>query len=337
LKTSLNVSILGEGITRYLPTGHRPERAGETTAERVARAVAALGDVVDGYELYYPQVLNEANVDEVRRVLGEHDVYCVASGLHLDARFARGGLVAPTAELRAEALALLRAGINLAASVGARFSVWPGIEGYDYPFQAPYRESWARLLDGLADVAEHAASLGVRLLLEPKQSSPALHVHLGGVGIALFAIERLRRRGLDNIEVLLDFRHVRAAGDSLADTAALLAGEGALGHLHASSGVGALDEKKLVGATEFMETLELAVELRRAGYGQRGGRLGVDFYPASEDPEGAVRQAVAHWRFIEAVADRLDGPRLRAAQAEKDAVRAYELVYEALGAGPGTQ
>jgi hypothetical protein len=38
------------------------------------------------------------------------------------------------------------------------------------------------------------------------------------------------------------------------------------------------------------------------------------------------------WRFIDGVAERLDGDELRAAQAEKDAVRAYELVYQALGA-----
>ena len=38
------------------------------------------------------------------------------------------------------------------------------------------------------------------------------------------------------------------------------------------------------------------------------------------------------WKFIDKVAGRIDETALRAAQQDKDAVRAYELVYAALGA-----
>jgi xylose isomerase len=88
----------------------------------------------------------------------------------------------------------------------------------------------------------------------------------------------------------------------------------------------------MVGATAFMETLELALELRRAGYGENGERLGFDLYPYTEDAVAAVRRSVLQWQFIDEVAGRIDDAALRSAQAEKDAVRAYELVYEALGA-----
>jgi len=88
----------------------------------------------------------------------------------------------------------------------------------------------------------------------------------------------------------------------------------------------------MVGATAFMETLELAIELRRAGYGDNGERLGFDLYPYTEDAVGAVKRSVLQWRFIDGVAARIDDGELRAAQQEKDAVRAYELVYAALGA-----
>jgi xylose isomerase len=87
-----------------------------------------------------------------------------------------------------------------------------------------------------------------------------------------------------------------------------------------------------------METLELAVELRRAGYGDNGERLGYngerlgfDLYPYTEDAVAAVRRSVLQWRFIDAAAARIDDAALRAAQGQKDAVAAYELVYAALG------
>ena len=88
----------------------------------------------------------------------------------------------------------------------------------------------------------------------------------------------------------------------------------------------------MVGATAFMETLELAVELRRANYGANGERLGLDLYPYTEDQVAAVARSVKQWRFIDGVAAKIDDAALREAQSRKDAVRAYELVYAALGA-----
>jgi hypothetical protein len=40
---------------------------------------------------------------------------------------------------------------------------------------------------------------------------------------------------------------------------------------------------------------------------------------------------VLQWRFIDGVAAKIDDAALRKAQSEKDAIRAYELVYAALG------
>ena len=75
-----------------------------------------------------------------------------------------------------------------------------------------------------------------------------------------------------------------------------------------------------------------ALELRRCGYGSDGERLGFDLYPYTEDQVGAVKRSLAHWRFIDATAAKIDDAALREAQHDKDAVRAYEIVYAALGA-----
>ena len=59
------------------------------------------------------------------------------------------------------------------------------------------------------------------------------------------------------------------------------------------------------------------VELRRAGYGSNGERLGFDLYPYTEDAVGAVKRSVLQWRFIDGVAAKVDGPELREAQHAK--------------------
>ena len=72
------------------------------------------------------------------------------------------------------------------------------------------------------------------------------------------------------------------------------------------------------------------------------GPMATRFVPGGYQPEwigepmdakaAAVRRSVLQWRFIDSVAGRIDQAALREAQAAKDAVRAYELVYAALGA-----
>ena len=335
MKTSLGIWALGPMVTRFVPVGYQPQHTAETTAEKVERAVSGLGDLIDGYEFHYPNELSPDNLDEVRAALGPHDIYCVCAGLHLDPKYGKGGLVSPDPGVRAEARAETVAAAKFAASLGAHFIIWPGVEGYNYPFQAPYRESWAWLIEGVAEAAEECARGGVRLFLEHKNSEPAMKILMRNIGMTLHVIHKLRTQGIDNVQVNMDWQHLLMNGEHLAEYAAMLDAEGLLGHQHANSGWGTFDDDNMVGATAFMETLEIALELRRAGYGERGGRLGLDLYPYTEDQVGAVRRSILQWRAIDAAAGRIDDAALREAQQRKDAVRAYELVYEALGLPAG--
>jgi xylose isomerase len=324
VKTSLGIWAFGPMVTRFVPGGYQPAYAGETTAERVRRAVDGLGDLIDGYEFHYPNELSPETLDEMREALDGHDVYCIASGLHLDARFGKGGLTSPDDGTRRAALERTVDAVD--------FILWPGIEGYNYPFQTPYADSWARFVDGVGQAADRARSHGIKVFLEHKNSEPAMKIFMRNVGMTLHVIHKLRAQGLDNVQVNMDWQHLLMNGEHLPEYAALLAAEGLLGHQHANSGWGTFDDDNMVGATAFMETLELALEFRRARYGENGERLGFDLYPYTEDPVGAVRRSVLQWRFIEEVAARIDDDALREAQRRKDAVAAYELVYAALGA-----
>jgi xylose isomerase len=332
VKTSLGIWALGTMATRFVPGGYKPEWAGERTAAKVARAVEGLGDLIDGYEFHYPQELSADNLDEVRGALDGHDIYCVATGLHLEPLFGKGGLSSPEDKVRDEAVRRTLDAVSFAAEVGSHFIIWPGIEGYNYPFQTPYAESWRRFLDGMGEAAQHAKDVGVTIFLEHKNSEPAMKILMRNIGMTLHVIHTLRRQGLDNVQVNMDWQHLIMNGENLAEYAGMLAAEGLLGHQHANSGWGTFDDDNMVGATAFMETLELAVELRRAGYGNRGERLGFDLYPYTEDAVAAVRRSVLQWRYIDEVAARIDDAALAEAQSRKDAVRAYELVYAALGA-----
>jgi xylose isomerase len=318
--------------TRFNPGGYKPELAGTSTADRVRAAVSGLGGLIDDYEFHYPQELSEQNLAEVREALSGHGVYAVATGTHLNARYGRGGLSSPDDATREAALAEALAAAEFAGSLGAQMILWPGVEGYNYPFQTPYREAWARFLDAVGQVAARCEEQGILLFLEHKNSEPAMKILMRNVGMTLHVIHKLREQGIQNVKVNMDWQHLIMNGENLAEYAALLAAEGLLGHQHANSGWGTFDDDNIVGATAFMETLELAVELRRAHYGDSGERLGFDLYPYTEDAVAAVKRSVLQWQYIDGIAAKLDNDALRQAQQDKDAVRAYELVYTALGA-----
>ena len=121
----------------------------------------------------------------------------------------------------------------------------------------------------------------------------------------------------------MDWQHLLMNGESLAEYAALLAAEGAA-RPSAPTRAGTFDDDNMVGATAFMETLELAVELRRARYGENGERLGFDLYPYTEDAVAAVIRSVHQWNFIWEVSGRIDDAALQ--EAVPGTLSPYELV-----------
>ncbi|MGH3126821.1 MAG: sugar phosphate isomerase/epimerase family protein, partial [Gaiellaceae bacterium] len=161
MKTSLGIWALGSMVTRFVPGGYQPQWAGETMPDRVGRAVDGLGDLIDDYEFHYPQELSEENLDDVRGVLGGHGIYAVATGTHLTPVYGKGGLSSPDDAVRAAALDEALRAADFAGSVDAQMILWPGIEGYNYPFQTPYRESWARFIDAVGEIAARCQERGI--------------------------------------------------------------------------------------------------------------------------------------------------------------------------------
>src|SRR4029079_10167828 len=120
MKTSLGIWALGPMVTRFVPGGYQPERHDEPIGEKVHRAVSGLGDLMDDYEFHYPGELNRDNLDEVRSALDGHGIYAVAGGLHVDRRFAKGGLTALDDSVRSEALRILLEAADLAGEIEAQ-------------------------------------------------------------------------------------------------------------------------------------------------------------------------------------------------------------------------
>ena len=326
LKTSLGIWAMGGMVTRFVPVGYQPEHGKETTAEKVHRAVEGLGDLIDDYEFHYPQELSADNLDEVRAALDGHGIYCVATGLHLDPIFGRGGLVSPDRAVRAEAREAHRRGRRLRRARSARTSSsGPGSRATTTPSRRRTRESWAWLIEGIGQAAAAIEKHGRKLFLEHKNSEPAMKILMRNIGMTLHVIHKLRAEGVTNVQVNMDWQHLLMNGENLAEYAAMLAAEGLLGHQHANSGWGTFDDDNMVGATAFMETVELALELRRAKYGSQRRAPRPRPLPLHRGPGrggAAVGRAVALHRLGRGAHRRRGAARGAAAQGRGRRVRA---------------
>ncbi len=333
VKNSVGIWSFGANATRFMPSGYHPDAGGEDMPAKVRRVVDGLGELVDGYEFHYPGEVNEDNIDKVKKALGPADLYCIALGTFSDPRYALGSFINPDKKLREEAITTTRKGIELAAATGAKFIIWPGGEGYNYPFQVPYVEVWNYFIDAIAEAVDHANKLGVTVLLEHKNSEPAMRILMRDIGMTMYVINKVKQKGVSaaNLKINMDWQHLIMNGEPLAEYASLLAGENLLGHQHGNSGWGNFDDDNMVGASFFMQTLELALALRRYGYGKGGERIGFDLFPYTEDQIVAVRRSIYQWEFIDSLAGKIDDEELKQAQAAHDAVAAYEVVYKALG------
>jgi len=333
VKNSVGIWAFGANATRFMPAGYHPDALREDMSAKVRRIVDRLGDLIDGYEFHYPSEVSEDNLEQVIEALGDSDLYAVALGLFSMPRYALGSFVNPDPKLRREATDTAKRGVDVAARAGAKFIIWPGGEGYNYPFQIPYGQVWDHFIGAIAEVVEYAYGKGVTVLLEHKNSEPAMKILMRNIGMTLHVIHKVAEAGVptDLLKVNMDWQHLIMNGESLAEYAALLSSEGLLGHHHGNSGWGTFDDDNMTGATCFMETLELAVELRRAGYGRHGERIGFDLFPYTEDQIEAVRQNVYQWELIDFIAARIDDSALAEAQARHDAVAAYKVVYQAMG------
>lgn len=332
-KNSVGIWAFGGNATRFMPSGYHPEAAAESMVEKTKRAVEGLDWLVDGFEYHYPTEVNEDNLEQIIQALNGKDLYAVALGLFSMPKYALGSFINPQAHLRREAVATAKRGVDLAAEIGATFIIWPGGEGYNYPFQASYEQVWESFLDAIAEVVDHAAARGVTVFLEHKNSEPAMKILMRDLGMTMYVVEKVRQKGVDTsrLKINMDWQHLIMNGEPLAEYAWILHREGLLGHQHANSGWGTFDDDNMVGASFYMQTLALAKELQRFNYGANGERIGFDLFPYTEDQVEAVKRSILQWEFIWSLAEKIDSAQLTSAQNDRDAVAAYQTVYAALG------
>jgi xylose isomerase len=273
-KFAVNSGFLGRRRDRF--TEYQPER---TLEEKVK--LAAQIDGIEGMELKYPADLKDLSL--VKPLLEENGLICSAVNVDIkDATYFRyGALSAQSPEARNRAASLLREGMDAAAELGAELvTTCPLADGYDYPFQVDYPSAWIRFIETVKAVVSYRDD--IKLVLEFQPHEPHAKIMLSNVGIVLHVCAEV---DAPNLGANLDVGHSFAAGESPAESAALLASKGRLFYIHTNDNTGEGGDWDMIsGTVHFWHWLELLYTLDRVGY---KGWLGGDIAPKHMGPAEA--------------------------------------------------
>ena len=312
-------------LDRYATDGYAPP---VSTLEQIQRA-GEVGDL-SYVDVPYP-FTDGVSVEQVKQALAEHGLQAIGVTPEIYMRhFSKGAFTNPDAEIRADALAVLNRAADVVRELGARYlKVWPGQDGWDYPFQVDHHQQWELAVSGMRELA--LANPDLKIVIEYKPREPRNKMFWDSAAKTALGIKAM---GVDNVGVLLDFGHALFGGESPAAAAQLLIDHDLLWAMDVNDNLRSWDDDMVVGTVHPVELFEFFYTLRRNGW---EGVWQLDQFPFREDTVEAARLSIRFLKAMFRALESLDIEALRDAQAREDALGAQRVVQDALFAGMGEE
>jgi xylose isomerase len=275
-------------------------------------------------DLNFPFNPRSLSLEEVGAALKENGLSAVGLTPDIYTRqFRRGAFTNPDPEVRRAAVELVSQAADGVRVLGADYvKVWPGQDGWDYPFQSDYRQLWAYSVDAMRELAQRHADL--KFVIEYKPREPRNRMTFSSAARTLRAIDQM---GVDNVGVLLDFGHALYGGESPAESAQMCIDAGKLFAIDVNDNFRGWDDDMVVGHVHLVETFEFFHVLQANGW---EGVWQLDQFPFREDSVEAARAGIEVMRMFWRALQILDVDALRAAQERQDALTAGRIARQAL-------
>lgn len=234
-----------------------------------------------------------------------------------------GAFTNPDPAKRESARAIMQGAADAVRELGARYvKIWPGQDGFDYPFQVDYKELSRLAVEGMRDLAR--ANPDLKFVIEYKPREPRTHMFWSSAAKTVLGIQAM---GVDNVGVLLDFGHALFGGESPAEAAQLLIDHGLLWGMDVNDNYRGWDDDMVVGTVHMTEIFEFFHTLRVNGW---EGVWQLDQFPFREDVVDNARTSIRFLKALHRALDRLDEEALAEAQRRQDPLAAQRLVQDAL-------
>ena len=316
IKVTSGFAPFSNVVDRFLPSGYREPMAFE---EQLQKSTEIEG--LDSIGLDYPM-----QFDDPVRLQGMLDKYglqlsVLEMGIYGEKKWKLGSFAANDPRTRREAVEVVKRGMDAAAELGVReVLLWPGQDGFEYPFQANHDLAWGYLVDGIGEAAQHRQD--VRIGVEYKPKEPRTRCFIDSAAKTVLLCETI---GLPNVGVTVDLGHSLAAHENPGQAVALCARYKRLFMIHVNDNYGDWDSDLLVGQINLWLSLEFFYWLQKSGYDDW---YVMDFFPYREDGPAALAQCIRNTHRMADMAERLTEVPLEEMQAADDPVAISELLWQ---------
>lgn len=306
-------------VDRYASDGYGPARS---LVEMID--IAGQVDDLSVVDINYPFVDPSLSLATVDEALARNNLSVIGITPEIYTRqFAKGAFTNPDAGIRRLANEMCNEAAKVVRHFGADYvKLWPGQDGWDYPFQVDHKKLWEMSVEGVGELASQNPDM--KFVIEYKPREPRCHMSYDSVSRTLLGIERM---GLPNVGILLDFGHALYGGESPADSAQLAIDHGRLFGMDVNDNFRGWDDDLMAGSVHPIELFEFFYTLRKNKW---EGVWQLDQFPFREDSVEVANGAISFLKGIERALDKLDFAAMQDAQDRQDAVTALRLAREAL-------
>jgi xylose isomerase len=316
----------GAGIWHFATYVDRYATDGYGAPRSLIEMIDLAGQVGDlsVVDINYPFPGGETSLEAIGTALARNNLSVIGITPEIYTRqFAKGAFTNPDAGVRRLANEMCNDAANIVRHFGADYvKLWPGQDGWDYPFQVDHRKLWQMSVEGVGELASQNPDL--KFVIEYKPREPRNHMTYDSVARTLLGIEKM---GVPNVGILLDFGHSLYGGESPADAAQLAIDHGRLFGMDVNDNLRGWDDDMIAGSVHPIELFEFFYTLRKNKW---EGVWQLDQFPFREDSVEAAKSAIGFLKAIERALDKLDFDAMQAAQDRQDAVGALKLAREAL-------
>lgn len=303
-------------VDRFMPQGYRQGLPFE-------EGLLGIWDsgLLDAVALDFPMQFDDPA--KIKVLLDRYAIsVCVLElGIYGERRWTKGSLAAADPGTRRQAIEVCKQGLDAAAYLAIpEVLLWPGQDGYEYPFQSNYRLAWDAFIDGIREVAAHRPEIRIGIEYKPKE--PRTRCYIDSAAKALLLCQTIN---LPNVGVTVDLGHSLAAQESPGEAVALCARYDRLFQIHVNDNYGDWDSDLIVGQVNLWRSLEFFYWLKKSGF---DSWYIMDFFPYREDGPAALAQCIRNTRRLEAMATRLLDSPVETLQTQDDPLAISELLWQ---------
>jgi xylose isomerase len=280
---------------RYVPSGYHGPISPEESFEIMSKI-----DGLHGMGITWP---TDPLPDDPDKLVKMFENYGLKPGdctviNYDDKKWRHGALVTTENNIRQENIKLCKEAVDFAAQIpGTKVMVWPGHDGFDYPFQTNYSVAWNNMVDSFQQICSHNPD--VTICIEYKAKDPRQRFYVGNLGkmMALF-----NDVGMDNFKGVIDTGHALQCQESLGEDVVFLYEHKRLGIIHVNDNYRDADPDLIFGTIAFWDNLEFFYYLNKTDY---DGTIEIDYQNPREDRVKSLKLAVDNIYMYKGFAEKL--------------------------------